>query len=145
MAEALYTREILRLAMSLPAGDDIVDPDAEAYCRSPICGSEMTVQLALDKDNSIAKLTISAKACAMGQASAAILRKNAPGCSAEEIGDIHGSITAYLIGQGEMPDQWPQLDELAAARGYPARHAAILLPYKALLSAFDKLCSAHPA
>jgi NifU-like protein involved in Fe-S cluster formation len=35
----------------------------------------------------------------------------------------------------EMPAKWPELALLAPARDYPSRHAAILLPYDALLAA----------
>jgi NifU-like protein involved in Fe-S cluster formation len=34
-----------------------------------------------------------------------------------------------------MPGCWPELALLAAACDYPSRHAAILLPYDAILAA----------
>jgi len=43
-------------------------------------------------------------------------------------------MAAWLGGAGQMPD-WPGLAAIAAARDYPARHGAILLPWRAALDA----------
>ena len=44
--------------------------------------------------------------------------------------------TAWLAGGGTMPD-WPGLDRLSAAREFPARHGAIMLPWNAALDALS--------
>ncbi|QYU66279.1 hypothetical protein J4558_14920 [Leptolyngbya sp. 15MV] len=46
-------------------------------------------------------------------------------------------IALWLSGAGPRPD-WPGLELLEPARAYPARHAAILLPWKAALAALNK-------
>ncbi len=137
MAEPLYTHEILRLAMSLSTGDDIASPDIAADARAPICGSSVSVKASIDSGK-VSKIEVAAKACAMGQASAAILMKHAAGRTEEEIAEIKRGIAGFLAGDAEMPTSWPDLDHLKPARQYPARHAAILLPYEALLRAFSK-------
>lgn len=137
MAEALYTREILKLAMTLTPDDHLSDADGKAVLRSSICGSEMQVEIILDENAAISAFAINAKACAMGQASAAILKKHALGSTAAQIQDHLDALCKYLEIGGTLTENWPELAELKSAKDYPARHPAILLPYQALLAAFD--------
>jgi NifU-like protein involved in Fe-S cluster formation len=141
---ALYTIEILRLASSLVAGDKLANPDGVAEKRSPICGSHITAEVKLDQDR-ITHLAIRASACAMGQASAAIVRSQALGTSLTELASLRAGLVAYLSGDGELPSTWPELALLAAAKDYPARHAAILLPFDAVLAAAEVAQQANAA
>jgi NifU-like protein involved in Fe-S cluster formation len=131
---ALYTTEILRLASSLVANEHLPSPDGTAECRSAICGSLIHAQVNM-ADSVIVQLAIRASACAMGQASAAIVRANALNNSQEMIASLRAEIAAFLQGEGAMPDIWPDLTLLVPAKDYPARHPAILLPYDAVIAA----------
>ncbi len=131
---ALYTTDILRLASSLSADDHLVGPDGTAECRSPICGSRINAEVNI-KSGEISQLSIRASACAMGQASAAIVRKNAIDISRAALCDIREQMSQFLKGDGELPLIWSELSYLAPAKDYPARHAAILLPFDAVLLA----------
>ena len=137
MASELYSRDILRLAASLIHGDRLADADGTAEVRSPICGSRMEADVAIAPDGRLAAFAVRANACALGQASAAVLRANADGKSLADIEDIRTRVAQALVGDGAMPDDWEQLAALASARDFPARHAAILLPYDALLAAIQ--------
>lgn len=132
---ALYNRDILRLAASLVANDRLPDPDGTAEVRSPICGSRIQADLTLEPSGIIDAIALRANACALGQASAAILRTYAVGQNMEMIATLRDQIAHGLTGKAEMPGVWPELTLLAPARDYPSRHAAILLPYDALLAA----------
>lgn len=143
MDSALYNRDILRLASALVAGDRLENPHGTAECRSPICGSRIQADLKVANDGAIAEIALRANACALGQASAAILRSHAIGSNLSVIADIRAGIEQALKKAGEMPDQWPDLAILAPAREYPSRHAAILLPYDALLAAAVHMEQAH--
>lgn len=135
MDSALYNRDILRLAASLVAGDRLENPDGSAESRSPICGSRIQADVALDEDGTITAIALCANACALGQASAAILRANAVGVDLNSLAELRDGISASLSGKATMPNLWPELALLAPAKDYPSRHAAILLPYDALLAA----------
>lgn len=135
MDSALYNRDILRLAASLVAGDRLENPDGSAESRSPICGSRIQADVAFASDGTIAAIALRANACALGQASAAILRANAAGTDVIGIADLRAGIAEGLSGEADMPNLWPELALLAPAKDYPSRHAAILLPYDALLAA----------
>lgn len=139
MDSALYNRDILRLATALEAGDRLQNPDGTAECRSPICGSRIAADVNLTNDNVIAEIALRANACALGQASAAILRSNAVGVEIAAISNIRDVIEMALKKQGEMPQIWHDLAILTPAREYPSRHAAILLPYDALLAAAEHI------
>ena len=139
MDSALYNRDILRLATALEAGDRLQNPDGTAECRSPICGSRIAADVNLTKDGIIAEIALRANACALGQASAAILRSNAVGEDIAAIANIRDVIEMALKKQGEMPQIWHDLAILTPAREYPSRHAAILLPYDALLAAAEHI------
>ena len=78
-------------------------------------------------------------ACAIGQASAAVFAREARGRGAEEMLAALGEIETWLgeEGEGAQP-RWPGIAVLAPARAYPARHGAILMPWKASVSALCK-------
>lgn len=135
MATILYTRDILRLAASIPHLGRLEHPQASVEKRSPVCGSAVTVDVALDGEGRVAALGQEVKACALGQASAALLGGHALGRSGAEIADARDSLSEYLSGRTETPGDWPGLDIFAAARPYAARHAAILLPFDAAAEA----------
>jgi NifU-like protein involved in Fe-S cluster formation len=140
MATVLYTPQLLELATSLSAypWDDSLPLQSAA--RSKSCGSAVTVGIARDADLCIAQVGIKAQACAVGQAAAAIFAGAANGRSASDVEQAEKSISSWLSGEGSQPD-WPGLDAVVAAKAYPARHAAILLPWQAArqaLSSDDK-------
>ena len=64
----------------------------------------------------------------------------APRCTAKLAATIAG-LEAWLAGEAHPPD-WPGLAPIEPARAYPARHGAMLLPWKAALAA---LSSTAPA
>lgn len=137
MSSDLYNREILRLATSLRPDDRLESPDGNAEARSPLCGSRIAADVQLTRDGVITSLALRANACALGQASAAILRNNAAGESMDVLIAIRQEVADCLNGQGDMPVIWPELALLAVAKDYRSRHAAILLPYDALLIAIQ--------
>jgi NifU-like protein involved in Fe-S cluster formation len=144
MSAALYNREILRLAASLVPDDRLTNPGGTGEARSPLCGSRIQVDTSLDPHGIIDAIAVRASACALGQASAAILRGNVTGQNARSVADIRAGIAAALAGERDMPNLWPDLELLSVARDYKARHAAILLPYDALLVALkDVKTPAH--
>ena len=136
-AHRLYSREILRLAMSLPHNATLETSQASANCRALLCGSEMTVDVAINEANRITGLAIRAKACALGQASAAVLRTKAIGQDAAQIRTVSDDLKfALQNGSGELA--WPELEPFRYASEFPARYGAILLPFETLIAALEK-------
>lgn len=133
----LYTKDMLRLAASLPHNDRLENPQASASKRSPVCGSEMTVDLRCDGAGKITELAFRGRACAMGQASAALLRRLGIGNDKNVITAIRAGLASALSGEGEFDGLWSELSVFESARAHPARHAAILLPFDALIAALE--------
>ena len=137
--EPPYTREILRLAASIPylepfeeLGDDGVER------RSPTCGSRVCMAVELDWADRIVRLRQAVEACAYGQASAALLGGHAMGRSKEEVAAALSELEAWLAGSGDPPTAWPGLEVLAPALSRKGRHGAILLPFRTLLAALEE-------
>lgn len=135
---ALYSREILRLASAIPHLGRLARPQASAEKSSPICGSRVAVDVAIDAAGRVAELGQEVKACALGQASAALMGAHAVGRTGAELGAARDSLAAYLAGRSERPGDWPGLDIFAEARRVPARHASILLAFDAAAEAAVK-------
>lgn len=87
-------------------------------------------------DGAVTAIGLSAHACAIGQAAAAIFASHASGRSKAEIANSLRDLEAWLSGAAALP-AWPMLDQIAAARDFPGRHGAMLLPWKAALDALS--------
>jgi NifU-like protein involved in Fe-S cluster formation len=135
MNAPLYTTEILRLAASLEPPRALGREDGRAELRSRTCGSIVTSMVELDGGR-IAALSQQVHACAFGQASAALLERGAVGREASEVRDAHDALAGWLVGAGAEPS-WPGIAALAPARSHKSRHAAILLPFRALIAAIE--------
>lgn len=144
MPSALYNRDILRLAASIPHLGRLEHAQASAEKSSPVCGSRVTVDLALDGEGRVAALGQEVKACALGQASAALLGAHALGRSGSELEEARDALAAYLAGARDRPGGWPGLEVFAGARPFAARHAAILLAFEAAAEAAAKAGARAP-
>jgi NifU-like protein involved in Fe-S cluster formation len=140
-AARLYTPELLALAVDLARWPRLADAALHGDARSATCGSTLAIDLVLDEAGRIERLGMAVRACAVGQAATAIFARHTVGRSAREIAQSLAQLEAWLAHEGELPD-WPGLAVLEPARAYPARHGAMLLPWKAAVAA---LSSTAPA
>ncbi|HYD12126.1 MAG TPA: iron-sulfur cluster assembly scaffold protein [Allosphingosinicella sp.] len=134
----LYSRDILRLATSIAHLGRLADPQSSAERRAPVCGSSIVVDVALDGEGRVGAFAQEVRACAFGQASAALLGRHVLGRKAAELAEARDSLAAWLSGECEDPGDWPGLDLLAPARRLSARHGAILLPFQAAAEAAEQ-------
>lgn len=142
----LYDRDILRLAAALyrwPLEDDYHQTIEQ---RSPVCGSIIRLGVDWDDVGQISRFGMDVQACALGQASAAILAANAIGLTRPRFSRHYQHCHAVLSDKDfDEAGIWPNMALLARAAPYPARHGAILLPYQALSRAFDARFAAATA
>jgi NifU-like protein involved in Fe-S cluster formation len=134
---ALYTPELLRLAVSL-AGYPF-DPAASfiGEARSPICGSTVAFSGTLDQGAQVMQPGLRVTACAVGQAAAATFVAAATGRSRTEIVAARDAIVRWIEDGDLLPD-WPGFEALLSVRGYTGRHGAIPLAWNAALAALPK-------
>jgi NifU-like protein involved in Fe-S cluster formation len=138
----LYSQRILALAADIPHRERLAAPQATAKRRSPLCGSTVTVDLSLEEGR-ITAFGQDVKACALGQASAAILGQNVIGARREEIARARDALAAMLKAGGPAPEPpFDALEVLRPARDYRNRHASILLAWDATLAALDEALAA---
>jgi NifU-like protein involved in Fe-S cluster formation len=99
------------------------------------------MDLVLDYERRIARLGLRVRASAVGQAAAAILARQARSRDLADIADTLDRLESWLRDEADAPD-WPDLELLAPARAYPARHGALLLPWKAASAALSTVAAA---
>ena len=145
MPSALYNRDILRLAAAIPHQQRLAAPHATAEKRSPVCGSRVVVDVVLDGEGRVAALGQEVKACALGQASAALMGSHAIGATADDLSAAHDSLAAFLRGERDDPGAWAGLSLFADARPFAARHPSILLAFEAAAEAAAQAARADAA
>ncbi len=134
----LYSKRILALAANIPNVGRLDAPMGSATMRAPLCGSKVTVDLDLDAAGRISRFGQDVKACALGQAAAAVVGAAAPGRDREELEAAREALAGMLQAGGPAPTApFDGLEVLAAAREFPNRHASILLSLDAALAAID--------
>lgn len=138
----LYSQRILALAAEIPRSERLAAPQVSAKKRSPLCGSTVTVDLVLE-DGRIVEFGQDVKACALGQAAAAVLGAAAIGCTRDDIARARADLVAMLKADGPVPPApFDGFEVLLPARDYKNRHASILLALDATLAAFDEAVAA---
>jgi len=137
MSSRLYTTDILRLAASLHEERELDREDGRAEVRSPTCGSRITLAVELDEDRRVRMISQRVHACAFGQASAALVQQYAVGRAHDEVADALVAISRWLAEEQDEAGDWPGITVLEPARRRKGRHGAILLPFRALLSAIE--------
>ncbi|MDO7842964.1 iron-sulfur cluster assembly scaffold protein [Sphingomonas immobilis] len=144
MNAPLYNTEILRLAATIPHHERLPDPMATSEKRSPVCGSRVTVDVNVDDAGRVSAVGLLVRACALGQASSSLLAANVIGRSAPELVAARDALTAWLAGEGPLPD-WPGFDLFAPALPHSARHASIRLAFEAAAEAAEAAARARAA
>ena len=135
--EDLYTPEILALATAVPHVGTLDAPQGEAVKHSPLCGSRVAAQVRLDDAGRVADFAQMVHACALGQASAAILGKHIIGAGLAELEEGRAALARMLKEEAPPPEEppWRELATLRRVRDVPQRHAAVLLPFDAAIAA----------
>lgn len=138
----LYSGRILELAAEIPLTERLEHPDATVKKRSPLCGSTVTVDVAVE-DGVIAGFGQDVKACALGQAAASVLASVVVGRSAREIEQARDGLRAMLLEEGPVPDApFEGYEVLIPAREFRNRHASILLALEATAEAMTQAAHA---
>ncbi|WP_230079884.1 iron-sulfur cluster assembly scaffold protein [Alteripontixanthobacter maritimus] len=136
----LYTPEILGLAVSLAAFPYDDNASLKGSERSRTCGSRIAFSCEAAADGAIESPGIAVSACAIGQAAAAIFVTDAAGRTPADLLRALKSIERWLRHPDAAtvtPPDLPGLQVLAPAAAFPARHDAIILPWRAGLAALS--------
>jgi NifU-like protein involved in Fe-S cluster formation len=135
--DSIYSTRIMELAAAIPRCQPIARADGRATAHSKLCGSTITVEVALDGDH-IRDYGQSVKACLLGQATASVVGREAVGSTIAEMRTVAATMRAMLKSGGPPPTgRFADLAVLAAVRDYKARHASTLLVFDALEQAIE--------
>ena len=134
----LYSTRILALAADIPLRGQLEAPDARIKRRSPLCGSTVSVDLSIE-DGRISEFAQDVKACALGQAAAAVVGAAVIGRTRAEIEAARDQLRAMLKSDGAVPDApFDGLEVLLPAKDYKNRHASIMLALEATAEAMGE-------
>ena len=136
MITDLYNTDILSLSATLK-NERLENPDGTARKVSKLCGSwiEIDVMVAGDK---VTDCALRVQACALGQASAAILKEKIIGATFVEIKEARDALFAMLKEDGAPPNgRFERLILLTGVKAYPARHTSTMLAFDAALAAIE--------
>ncbi|WP_211277363.1 iron-sulfur cluster assembly scaffold protein [Erythrobacter donghaensis] len=140
VSSKLYSPELLGLATGLADFPLTSDLPLRAEERSRTCGSVIALGLAIDDDGLVSAVGINISACAIGQASAAVMAQAIRGDNPGHVRLTATGLERWLAGEGELP-LWPSIAALTPARDHPGRHGALLLPWKAASAALSQAAS----
>lgn len=139
MINEIYNTRILELAADIPRQGRLAHPDATATVHSKLCGSTVTIDLAM-KDGEISDFAHEIKACALGQASSSIMARHIIGATPEELREVRRAVRAMLKENAAPPTgKWADIAVLEPVRDYKARHASTLLTFDAVVQAIDMI------
>lgn len=134
----LYSGRILALASDIPHHTRLDHPMATVKRRSPLCGSAVTVDVTLT-DGRVSAFGQDVKACALGQAAAAVTGAAVIGRSIDELIAARDALRAMLKEAGPVPSApFDGFEVLEPARDYRNRHASILLCLEATCEAVEQ-------
>ena len=139
MINEIYNRQILGFAADIPRLQRLAAPDATAVAISRLCGSKVTVDVAM-KEGLVTDFGQEVKACALGQASSSIMARHVVGSTPEELRSVRDQMYKMLKEEGPAPTgKWAELEALLPVRDFKARHASTLLTFDAVVDAVGQI------
>lgn len=139
MIDDVYNAKILGFAGNIGRIGRLDAPDATATAHSKLCGSTVTVDIRLDGET-VVDFAHVVKACALGQASSAIMANNVVGATATELRDVRETMRRMLKEEGSAPEgRFADLRYLEPVRDYKARHASTMLTFDAVIDAIEQV------
>jgi len=139
LPDDIYSQSILELAAAMPRTARLAMPQATARAHSKLCGSTVTVDLAMEGDL-VTDYGQSVKACLLGQSAASVMGREIIGSTAVELRAVGSAMRRMLKEEGAPPHgKWRDLAVLEPVRGYKARHASTLLVFDAVEDAISQI------
>jgi NifU-like protein involved in Fe-S cluster formation len=135
MIDDLYSAKLLALAANMPRIGRLADPQGSCEKIAKLCGSRVAIDVRVE-DGQVSDFAQDVKACALGQASAAVLGAQVIGATLPELELAREQFRAMLRDGAPAPDgRFSDLAMLAPVKDYPARHASTLLAFEAVTEA----------
>jgi NifU-like protein involved in Fe-S cluster formation len=141
----IYNSKILEFAGNITRSGSLPDADATSEKHSKLCGSKVRVYLKLDEGR-VSDFTHEVRACALGQASSAIMALHVVGATSEELRQARSDMLAMLKEGGDGPvGRFEDMRYLKPVKDYKARHPSTMLTFDAVVDALDQIEAGAPA
>lgn len=137
MSERIYDEAILAEAKAQVGAGALERPDVRVEHDNPLCGDRITLDLA-GSPARVAALAHRTRGCLLTRAAASLIGRRAPGASPAELRAAIAEIEA-LLAAGTAVARWPELVMFGPVRAVRSRHDCVLLPFRALREALDRL------
>lgn len=135
----IYNNKILEFAGNITRAGAMANADATSEKLSKLCGSKVRVYLKLDGDV-VSDFSHEVRACALGQASSAVMALHVIGATAAELRQARADMLAMLKDGGEGPSgRFEDMRYLKPVKDYRARHASTMLTFDAVVDALDQI------
>ncbi len=139
MLDDLYSSKLLALSASIAHLGRLDAPQGSATRHARLCGSVVTADVVLADDGSVESFAQDVKACALGQASAAVLGQGIVGASLQDVTAARDGLRALLAGEdASFEERFADLAIFEAVRDYKARHASVMLAFEAAAEAMEQ-------
>ena len=140
LQDSLYNTDILSLAATLE-NSELEAPHGTARKVSKLCGSWLEIDVHMSSGK-VSKCALRVQACALGQASAAILKAHIIGASLDDLITARDTLRAMLKEHGKPPTgRFKDLNCLEGVKAYPARHTSTMLAFDAAVAAAEQALS----
>ena len=141
MLDEIYSRRVLELAADIPRLGRLANPQASAKAHSRLCGSTVTIDLAL-RDGVVSDFAHDVRACVLGQASSSLMARHIIGMRPEELEALRNTMVSMLKQDGPPPDgKFAEFAVLEPVKNYRARHASTLLTFDAVVDALKQIAA----
>jgi NifU-like protein involved in Fe-S cluster formation len=134
--DALYSKTLLRIAADAEGAGRLSHPDGTGHAASAVCGDRITLDVQLN-GSALVEIGHDTKACLLAQASSALLAGAAHGLAMTDALAGQKIIAEYLTQDAPLPAEFADWAVFEALKPHPARHACVLLPFRALTDALE--------
>jgi NifU-like protein involved in Fe-S cluster formation len=139
LPDDIYSQRILELAANMPRARRLERPQVSATAHSKLCGSTVTIDLAMDGDV-VTDYGQHVKACLLGQSAASVVGREIVGSTAAELRAVGAAMRKMLKENGPPPQgKWADLAVLQPVKDYKARQPSTLLVFDAVEEAIAKI------
>lgn len=144
MLDDLYNSKLLALCAAIPHLGRLDAPQGTATRHARLCGSVVTADIILDDEGNVAAFAQDVKACALGQASAAVLGGGLMGASLDDLRSARDGLRSLIAGEDvDFDSRFSDLEVFKAVREYKARHASVMLAFEAAVEAGEQAVDKH--
>lgn len=135
----LYDEQVMKLAADIPRTQRLAHPDVTVTEVSRVCGSQITIDVVMAGDR-VTDYAQTVDACQLGKVSAALMGRTVIGKTADEIRGARDTMRRMLKEDGPVPEgDWASFGIFIHAQPFKSRHGSIMLPFEALVRAFDQM------